>query len=441
MNFEETLQYLLSLGHETIAIKLGLRNTEVLLEALGNPQKSFQSVQIAGTNGKGSTAVMLESICRAAGVAVGLYTSPHLISITERIGINGLDISESDFAKHATSVRQAAERLLELKTLETLPTFFEHVTAIALLAFREAGVKLAILETGLGGRLDATTVAGAGTVAITPLALDHQEYLGETLAEIAAEKAAIIRQGVNAVIAPQPPEALQVILRRCAEEKVKPVMGQCHASIEELSTDGHFAVTFETQEARYDNVKLGLRGRHQLANAMVAIQLAESLAKQGFEIPKEAVVQGLEKARHAGRLDLIEGKPSILLDGAHNPSGAQALRDFLNEFVKAPFTLVFGAMHDKRLEEIAETLFPASDLLILTQLDNARAASVDELLELGARHVSGEKMIAAPSTRAAIGLAESLTPPDGTICVTGSLYLVGETLALLNPNRFTKAYP
>ncbi|MBC8032466.1 MAG: bifunctional folylpolyglutamate synthase/dihydrofolate synthase [Pyrinomonadaceae bacterium] len=431
MNFPETIEYLLSLGHETVAIKLGLRNTQVLLEALGNPHTSFQSVQIAGTNGKGSTAVMLESICRSADIAPGLYTSPHLISITERIRINGANISENDFAKHATRVRAAAESLLDLRTLETLPTFFEQVTAIALVAFREAGVNLAILETGLGGRLDATTVAGANTVAITPVSLDHQEYLGETLAEIASEKAAIIRPGVTAVIARQPAEALAVILRRCAEVSVEPDLER-QASIEATTDDGHFKVTFESREVSYDNVLLGLRGRHQITNAMVAIQLAESLRKQGFEIPKDAVVAGIEQAQHAGRLELFQGQPSVLLDGAHNPSGAQALRDYLAEFAKAPITLVFGAMNDKRLEEIAEVLFPLADLLILTQPDNPRAARVDELVELAARFVSPDKIVSSNSVPEAVALAKSLTQPDGTVCVTGSLYLVGETMAIMN---------
>ena len=189
MNFEETLRYLLSLGHEMLAIKLGLRNTELLLEALGDPHHAYESVQIAGTNGKGSTAVMLDAICRTAGISTGLYTSPHLVSITERIRINGIEISEERFARYATEISKVADNLLRTGRLAALPTFFEHVTAIALLAFKDAGVRLAILETGLGGRLDATTVAGAQTVAITPVALDHQEYLGETLEEIAGEKA------------------------------------------------------------------------------------------------------------------------------------------------------------------------------------------------------------------------------------------------------------
>jgi dihydrofolate synthase/folylpolyglutamate synthase len=222
MSFDEALSYLLSLGHETLTIKLGLRNTETLLAALGNPHREFPSVQIAGTNGKGSTAVILASICRAAGIRTGLFTSPHLISITERIQIAGEQVSETDFARLTTRVKECAEELVTQGRLETLLTFFEHVTAIALLAFREAKVELAILETGLGGRLDSTTAASADIVAITPVAIDHEEYLGDSLAEIAAEKAAIIRPGVTAIVAPQIEEALRVILRQCQRAGVEP---------------------------------------------------------------------------------------------------------------------------------------------------------------------------------------------------------------------------
>src|SRR2546428_977171 len=227
MQFDEALRYLLSPGHETLAIELGLINTDLLLDSLGNPQASYPSVQIAGANGKGSTAVVLDSICRAANVKTGLFTSPHLVSITERIKIGGREISHADFARFATEVRDTAQRLLAENRIETLPTFFEHVTAIALLAFREASVGLAILETGLGGRLDSTTVAGAETIAITPIGMDHQEYLGETLADIAAEKAAIIRPGVVPIIAPQVQEALDVVLRQCESCGVIPQIDDC----------------------------------------------------------------------------------------------------------------------------------------------------------------------------------------------------------------------
>lgn len=428
MNFEETLSYLYSLGHETLAIKLGLRNTELLLEALGNPQHDYESVQIAGTNGKGSTAAMLDSICRAAGIVTGLYTSPHLISITERIRIDGSNISEGTFAKHVSDVREAAEGLRAQGKIGALPTFFEHLTATALLAFRKANVRLAILETGLGGRLDATTVAGANTVAITPVALDHQEYLGETLEEIALEKAAIIRPGVTAIIANQSQPVLDVIQTRCRECDVVPVIEGCQTLEIIASHTGAFKITLVTNEDRYDNLQVGLRGRHQVTNAGLAIQIAESLRSRGFAIPKTAIINGIETTRHEGRLSSHFNRPSILLDGAHNPGAARVLRDYLDEFVKEPLTLVFGAMGDKRLAEMAAILFPGVNYLILTQADNSRSASVESLKTLAENFVEGEKILAVPRVTEALNKARLVTPPDGVICVTGSLYLLGELL-------------
>jgi dihydrofolate synthase / folylpolyglutamate synthase len=399
MNFQEAVSYLLSLGHETLTIKLGLRNTELLLSALGNPERAFASVQIAGTNGKGSTAVMLDSICRAAGIKCGLYTSPHLVSITERITISGVQISPEEFAACVTTVRDVAAQF------EALPTFFEQLTVAALLAFRNARIELAILETGLGGRLDSTTAAKASIVAITPISMDHEEYLGDTLESIAAEKAAIIRPGVQAVIAKQDPVALGVLLRRCEETGVTPI----------LDTDMH----------GYEGVHLGLRGRHQVENAGVAIRLAELL-----DIPDTAIITGLETATHPGRLELIQHEPAFLIDGAHNPAGAKSLRDYLNEFAARPLTLVFGAMRDKQLEQMAEILFPCADTLILTTIKNPRSASIERLQEVADRFARG-RVLTNESSSAALRIAEAETPPEGLICIAGSLYLVGELRPLI----------
>lgn len=431
MHFDDALQYLLSLGHETLAIKLGLNNTERLLDALGQPHKSFPSVQIAGTNGKGSTAIMLDYICRAAAINTGLYTSPHLISITERIRTGGQEITREDFARLATRVRVASERLRNDGTLETLPTFFEQVTAIALLAFSEAHVELAILETGLGGRLDATTTARAATVAITPIALDHQEYLGTTLAEIAAEKAAIIRPGATAIIAPQPSAALEVILRRCASCNVTPRYDECAVHVVSAEAQGRLCVTFETKQDRYENVRLGLRGRHQAINASVAICLAESLRERGFHISRADVVSGLESAAHAGRLEIYDGAPRILFDGAHNAAGARALRDYIDEFVNVPLVIVFGAMRDKELDEIAAALFPAAHQLVLTGINNPRAATAETLVQFALKHLAASRITLATAPAEAIQTALHLTQPGGLICVTGSLYLIGEVQSLL----------
>jgi dihydrofolate synthase / folylpolyglutamate synthase len=430
--FAAAVEYLLSLGHETIAIKLGLANIERLLAALGSPERAYPAVQIAGTNGKGSTAAMLESICRACGVRAGLYTSPHLVSITERIRIAGHDIAREDFARITAQVRAAS---LELQQATgALPTFFEQVTAIALVAFREAGVALAILETGLGGRLDATTAARAQTLAITPIALDHQEYLGHTLREIAAEKAAIIRQGTTVVIAaPQTDEARKVILARCREQQVMPRFAARDMRVLGADKEGRLRVTFKTDADSYEEVRLSLRGRHQATNAAVALALAEVLrAERNFPFTREGIIEGLETAAHAGRLELQAGEPSLLFDGAHNAAGARALRDYLDEFVRVPVTMIFGAMRDKELGEIAATLFPAAHRLILTRPTNPRAASLDALSELAASHlVHGSPLVAASPAEALRLAAEADAPPEGIICITGSLYLVGEVKSLL----------
>lgn len=433
MHFNEALRYLLDLGHETLAIKLGLRNIELLLAALDNPQKSYPAVQIAGTNGKGSTAVILDSICRAARIKTGLYTSPHLVSITERIRIGGREISQEAFAKHATAVRNAAQRLLEHEQIAALPTFFEQVTAIALAAFRETNVELAILETGLGGRLDATTAACADLIAITPIGLDHEEYLGTTLESIAAEKAAIIRPGVRAIIAQQQPESLKVILGQCERCDLQPSVNECVAKVESATPDGRLRVSFETRSDRYQHVLTGLRGRHQIGNMSVAIRLAESLRDAGFDIPRSAIILGLEMANHAGRLEMWDGHPSFLFDGAHNPSGAQALRDYLDEFVTAPVTLVFGSMRDKHLDQMAATLFPIASRLILTQPENSRAATVEMLQRVASGlnnpQMDAQRITATRSVADAIRIARERTPGHGLVCVTGSLYLIGEVQA------------
>jgi len=397
MNFEAAVEYLLSLGHETLAIKLGLRNTELLLNALNNPERAFQSVQIAGTNGKGSTAAMLDSICRGAGIKTGLYTSPHLVSITERIKFSGNEITREEFAACATTVRDVSEQL------EARPTFFEQVTAIALLAFRRAHIDLAILETGLGGRLDSTTAANAHIVAITQIALDHQEYLGNTIANVAAEKAAIIRPGVRAVIGRQKyPEALEVLLQRCKETGVTPIL---------VDDDSY---------ANAARITLALRGRHQIENAAIAICLAELL-----DIPHAAITRGLENAQHPGRLELIPHQPAFLIDGAHNPAGAESLRTYLDEFAQRPLTLVFGAMRDKQLEEIGEILLPVADVLVLTTVDNPRSATLEMLEPIAMRYAQG-KVLTSAGSATALQTALANTPREGMICLAGSLYLVGE---------------
>ncbi len=425
VHFAESVKYLLLLGNEVSAMKLGLENIRKLLNALGNPQNNYLKVQVAGTNGKGSVCVFLNSICVGAGIKTGLYTSPHLISITERIKINGHDISEDNLALYATKVRETAEKLVADGEMEGVSTFFEQVTAIALLAFAEAGVELAILETGLGGRLDATTAANAEIAAITSIAIDHQEYLGETLAEIAVEKAAVIHNGSIVVIAEQDAEVMNILRERCS---VADVLPQFAESIRTKGGKGW--LTFRTEKTEYKFKKLGLRGRHQIENAKVAVLLAENLQRY-FSFAKSKIIYGLQNARHPGRLD-YHGQ--YLFDGAHNVAGARALRAFLDKNIHQRITMIFGAMRGKNVAEMIEILLPKVENLILTRPSNERALTTRELTEFIDCDFNGEHMLLTDTVAEAIEKANEIVGKNGIILVTGSLYLVGEVKKLLKDN-------
>ncbi len=429
MDFNESLEYLLNLGNEVLAMKLGLENIGKLLDALGNPEKNFLKIQVAGTNGKGSTCAFLDSICVSANIKTGLFTSPHLVSITERIKINGQEISEEDFARHATKVREIAERLLKNGELETLPTFFEQVTAIAISAFDEAKIELAILETGLGGRFDATTATNAEIVAITPIDFDHQDILGNTLKEIAAEKAAIIRKDTRVFVVPQKNEVQQTIVGKCREVDVEPIFVTPNVKFTPKPDDYSYNTVFNTgnvkfitRKANYLDVSLNLWGRHQWVNAALAIEIAETLSDFGFKIPQNSIVAGLNTATHNGRLMIYE---NILFDGAHNIAGVKALVEYFDEFINQPITLVFGAMRDKDLPAIAEILFPKAASLILTKPDNPRSMETSELLKFVPKDFDKENLAVTETVEEALKIA-SFYAMRGIICITGSLYLVGE---------------
>jgi dihydrofolate synthase/folylpolyglutamate synthase len=429
VNFREAESYLFSLGNEVSAMKLGLENIGKLLDALGEPQKKYLKVQIAGTNGKGSVCAFLDSICNTAGIRTGTFTSPHLISITERIRINGNDIDEDDFARYSTLVRETSEKLVEKGILESVPTFFEQITALALTAFADANVEVAVVETGLGGRLDATTAATAEIAVITRIDLDHQEYLGETIEEIAAEKAAIIHQGSRVVIGEQEPIAMDEILRRCEELGIIPLT-ECEAGHWAIDVPNRSVVAFfKTPRVIYDDPNLGLSGRHQLENARIAVLVADALHYDfGLAIDKDNVNDGLETARHPGRLE-FHGR--YLFDGAHNIGGANALREFIEEFVADHVTLVFGAMNDKDVGEIAQILFPLADELILTQSENSRAVTAKELGEFVPETISQKRITLTDTVSEALRIANQTAASDSIILVTGSLYLVGEVKKLL----------
>ena len=439
MNYNQTLDYLHNLGHETTAMKFGLRNTEILLAALDNPQRAFVKIQIAGTNGKGSTCAFLHAIARAANLRVGLFTSPHLIRINERIKINDDEISDDEFAEIITAIRATAADMIKRGELETAPTFFEHLTVAGLLAFQRAKVELAILETGLGGRLDSVTAARAEFAGITRIALDHQEYLGDRVAEIATEKAHIIHpQTRAAVIAPQEPEALQAIENHCRTVNITPIIVAPPVKFEQTTNDNRLSAIFTTAKMTYPKVTLALRGKHQLDNAALAVTLAEILGEHDFQISAAHIVAGLHRATHHGRLEFIAHQNRrFLLDGAHNSNGAQALREFLQSINQPQSTVIFGAMRDKDLREILHQIAQIAQTIILTKPDNPRAADLETLhTALASINFPNTKIKPAPTAAEAVRIAVNATEPDELIIITGSLYLIGEARQTLAFNRF-----
>jgi len=429
MDFATSTSYLHSLGHEVLAAKYGLESIRLLLERLEHPERAFKSVIVAGTNGKGSVSAMIDSIARAAGHSCALFTSPHLVSIRERMRVRGREISEEDFARGASVVREASEALVNEGALDAPPTFFEQVTAIALNHFRESGAGLAVLEVGLGGRLDSTNAVQRIVSVITSIEYDHQNILGNTIEQIAGEKAAIIVTGARAVIGRQHHQAATaVLMRRCLEANVLPVFANEPARVEP-GDFGQIKFDYESSTSHYAQLVLGLRGRHQAENAASAIEAAELLNDSGFPIAREAIIKGLARVDWPGRLELIEDRPAILLDGAHNAAGARALRQYLDEFWPVPITLVFGAMGDKDIDRMAGDLFDIATTVVLTRVKDARAA---DNARLGNSALNRPRnVIFTETVKQALSWARSVTPPDGLVCVAGSLHLVGEVKRLL----------
>lgn len=423
MNFRSSEEYLLSLGNEVSAMKLGLASMRKLLAALGDPQKKYLKIQIAGTNGKGSACAFLDAILRSAKLKVGLYTSPHLVSMTERIRVAGENIDEAEFARLATRVRTRSENLVETGVLKSVPTYFEQVTAIGLLAFAKMKVEIAILETGLGGRLDATTACDAEYAAITRIARDHQKYLGTSLGKIAGEKAAIIRRNTQfTVLGEQLPSIARQLRTRCREVGVSfEDVGGVEVSID----DGGVAIA--TSRATYRVKTLGLAGKHQFENARVAIALAEHLSSN-FNITKRNIESGLRHAENPGRLERV-GR--FLFDGAHNSNGIDALAHHLRNEIDKPITLIFGAMEDKDLRAMIRSLFPQARTIVLTEASNSRSASYMQLLGRMPADISKERTFVTDNVRSALQVAVA-TDDETLIVVAGSLYLVGEAKKILS---------
>lgn len=404
-------------------IKLGLETMTALMGRLGMPQTKYRTLHIAGTNGKGSTAAMTAAVLQAAGYRVGLYTSPHLVEFRERIRVNGEMIAESQVA-------QLTEQLQALCQPDLSPTFFEYTTAMAFQHFADSGVDVAVLEVGLGGRFDATNVVTPMACAVTTISLDHQQYLGTTILSIAFEKAGIIKQGVPVVLGRLDDDAWRTI-EQVAQERQAPVF-RLH---EDFRTEGEGPAQFSYRGlgAQYDGLTCALEGRHQLDNAACALALLGAAASQGIAVTAEAVRAGLHAVDWAGRLEVVDHDPTILLDGAHNPAAARVLADYLTRSARShpvrPVVLVLGMMRDKDHRGFVEPLRGLIDEVVLTQADLPRSATAQELRTLIDGLLPHPHVM--PSLSDAMALARQLATPDGLVCVTGSLMLVGECKAWL----------
>ncbi len=405
--------------------KFSLHEIRILLSGLGEPQRQFPSVLIAGTNGKGSTAATLASILTASGVRAGLYTSPHLRRANERIRVDRMEIGDDAFASLYFRVHDAAQQLVLEGELEQLPSFFEVLTAQALLHFAETGVAIAVLEVGMGGRLDATNIVDPLLSIVTDISLDHTEWLGSTIAAIAREKAGILRPGGTLVTLPQHPEANHVLGEVAIELAVRGV--NAAAYMPQIGAGAHFIQVFG-EPIKAD---LPLAGAHQHRNAALAVAAAVELAERhGFPITPESIAAGIRQTVWPGRLERIERNGAAwILDVAHNPAGAWALRAGLNTARgEHPSTLIFSCLRDKPIAEMAQILFPVFARVIFAPIHSARAAALEDLLAAAAS--TGTPAVAAGSVREALRLAEECTP-GGEIVVSGSVYLVGEARSLL----------
>ncbi len=446
MNFAESVRFLYSLGNEVKAAKLGLDRMSVLLEALGEPHRTGDFIHVAGTNGKGSVCAMIESTLRAAGRRTGLYTSPHLESPTERIRICGQPVTEEQFASAFNTVHEAAEALLAAGSLEAHPTYFETVTAMAFVLFRELGVQTAVIEVGLGGKLDATNVILPRLAVITPIDFDHEKFLGRSLESIATEKAGILKPGVPAVFSAQRPEAAGVLHARAREIGIQPITtaawqvrglvlhprGSRFEALRPADSTWDRPLSpprpaFEGPNSDPDSqlirVECPLAGEHQVENALAAL-----IALDALSIPANVIEQGIREVRWPGRLEHVCEMPEIILDGAHNPAGARALAAYIERFFPdRRVWLVYGAMRDKAIAEMTGILFPLSGRIIATAPNQARAVRPEVILELAGH----------PHAQAAANCAEALeivrrdAAPDDAVFVSGSLFLVAEARQLL----------
>jgi dihydrofolate synthase/folylpolyglutamate synthase len=424
----DSLDFLRSL--EVLGMKFGLENMRTLCAAMGHPENSFRSVIVAGTNGKGSVTAMVSAALHAAGYHAARYTSPHLQRLEERFVIGEREVETGELRDAAAAVQAAVEDLLRRGRFEAPPTFFECTTATAFELFRRAGVDVAVLEVGLGGRLDATNVVLPLVAAITSIDLDHQAQLGTTVREIAQEKAGVIKPGVPVVIGPLPAEADAVVADACRARGAGLIRAGTDEQVRARVDPGGTTVTIQSPRRTLHDVRLALQGRHQAVNAAIAVAVLDEMAPLGFAVDDEGVRAGLERARWAGRLERFQaGGCDVLLDAAHNPAGVRALAEYLGEIGWTRITLVFGAMRDKDVRGMLEPLLPICHLLICTTAASPRAVAATDIAALAAGLTAGRSAIAvAPDPAAALGRAQQEGYP---IVAAGSIFLIGPLRGIL----------
>ena len=413
---------------ETFGIKLGLENITLLCEALGHPERSFTTLHVAGTNGKGSVTAIVHAALVASGLRAARYTSPHLLDITERfvVGESAVDVDEFEAVVH--EVLDAADHLRSTGVLSVLPTFFEATTAIGFELFRRAGVEIAVVEVGLGGRFDATNVITPIAGAITTIGFDHQEHLGRTLGAIAFEKAGIIKPDMPVVVGALGEEAMEVVARAAAERGATLIDARGDLRVDVEMDDGRARVRIETARASYGPVMLALRGEHQVGNALVAVGLLEAAMTRGVRVGTRAIEQGLASAVWPARLELLSlGSRRVLLDAAHNAEGAAALAAYLRRWHPERPALVIGIMRDKDVEQILTTLLPVVSRVTSTAAPTRRALPAEELAAcattIAARVSPGLPVSCEPDPIRAV---EMSLERSELVCVAGSIVLVGE---------------
>lgn len=416
-NYQSALDYLYSLGHEIAAMKFGTADLYPLLERLERPQQSIAAVHVAGTNGKGSFCASLASVLKVSGIRAGLFTSPHLHQIVERIQIDLQPISQEDFIRSLQRLRLIVEEGVSSGG-SLRPSFFEHITLMALDYFRNQSVDLAVLEVGLGGRLDATNVIDPLLSVITPVDLDHCQYLGETVELIASEKAGIIKPSKPVLVYAQRPEAERVILERAASLEA-PLLRPIRITTTP-DQNGKLRVRAKGRLGTYDAL-LGLRGQHQAECAAAVITASEYLAEKGYALTVDSICQGLEQVHWPGRLELLEWHSKrVLLDGAHNPAGVAALCQYLDTYETQPYTLIFAAMRDKNIPEMARILFPRCNKVVLVRRNDFRSFEPEDYFK---------DYLIADGAAQALRLATECS--NSLIVCSGSLHLIGELREIL----------